>query len=75
MLVNLRPFTRLCEEKYYETFKETLNNKSYKAVAEIFDKYLNFLRKENGSLSTFWMSYVDLVEILIDMNRASREGV
>ena len=33
-----------------------------------------FLRCENGKLSEFWVSYLDLVDILLAMIRTSREG-
>ena len=40
----------------------------------VFQDYLDFLRTENGGLSTFWMSYVDMVEIVLGLVCASREG-
>ena len=43
-------------------------------VLQRFQDYLDFLRTENGDLSTFWMSYVDMVEIVLGLVRASREG-
>ena len=36
--------------------------------------YLDYLRNKKGKLSSFWMSYIDLVDILLNMVRASREG-
>ena len=32
------------------------------------------LRSANGDLSAFWMSYIDLVNLLLEFIRASREG-
>ena len=43
-------------------------------VLQRFQNYLDFLRTENGDLSTFWMSYVDMVEIVLGLVCASREG-
>ena len=43
-------------------------------VLQRFQDYLDFLRTENGDLSTFWMSYVNVVEIVLGLVRASREG-
>ena len=37
-------------------------------------KYLDHLRNSNGKLSNSWMSYLDIVEILLNLLRASREG-
>ena len=40
-----------------------------------WNEYLDFLRHDNGNLSAFWMSYVDIVgDILLGLLRASREG-
>ena len=36
--------------------------------------YLDLLRNDNGKLSSFWMSYVDMVEIILGLLRSSREG-
>ena len=30
---------------------------------QFFDKYVEFLRYENGKLSKFWLAYLDMVEI------------
>ena len=39
-----------------------------------WNEYLDFLRHDNGNLSEFWMSYVDIVgDILLGLLRASRE--
>ena len=38
-------------------------------------QFLSYLRHDNGNLSTFWMSYVDMVgDILLGLIRVSREG-
>ena len=37
--------------------------------------FLEHLRHNNGELSAFWMSYIDMVEdVLLGLLRASREG-
>ena len=46
----------------------------FQLVHSCSQDYLDFLRTENGDLSTFWMSYVDMVEIVLGLVRASREG-
>ena len=35
---------------------------------------MEHLRKTNGPLSAFWLSYIDMVELMLHMIRASREG-
>lgn len=42
--------------------------------AKFFEMYLNNLRSENCKLSEFWTLYIDMVEILLGLLRASREG-
>ena len=39
-----------------------------------FQQYLDILRNRNGSMSAFWVTYIDLVELLLNLPRASREG-
>ena len=38
------------------------------------DKYLKYLHGSNGKLYNFWMSYIDMVGILLNLLRVSREG-
>ena len=57
-----------------ETWLEFQLVHSCSHVLQRFQDYLDFLRTENGDLSTFWMSYVDMVEIVLGLVRASREG-
>ena len=54
-------------------FSEILENNVLNAVHERFQQYLNKLRSDNGTMSAFWMSYVDLTSLMLDFIRASRE--
>jgi hypothetical protein len=55
--------------------EEILNSSEFEAVIDLWNKYLAHLRHDNGDLSAFWMSYIDMVEgILLNLLRASREG-
>ena len=51
-----------------------MENPSFSCVVELIDKYLNHLRHSNGNLSAFWISYIDIVEIMLGLLRSSREG-
>lgn len=51
-----------------------MKNQPYSEFIVLYDKYLGYLRNSNGKLSSFWMSYLDIVEILLNLLRASREG-
>ena len=57
------------------SYQETVVHPTFTSVAELFQEYLDHLRHHNGPLSSFWMSYVDIVEsILLGLLRAAREG-
>lgn len=52
-----------------------LVTQDFKDLKIMWSQFLNHLRKSNGDLSAFWMSYVDMVEdIILGLLRASREG-
>ncbi len=57
-----------------ESFQLVLENKSFVRIMDLLDVYQEVLRVGNGCLSKFWMSYIDMVEILLGLIRASREG-
>ena len=64
----------LCKDVSKVKLKDVLDNQSYICIMEHFSTYLNSLRDKNGSFSAFWMSYIDMVEIMLGLIRASREG-
>lgn len=44
-------------------------------VHDLWNQFILYLRYENGDLSAFWMSYIQVVEdVLLGLIRASREG-
>ena len=46
----------------------------YVHIMQLFHQYLDLLRNDNGNLSSFWMSYVDMVEIILGLLRSLREA-
>lgn len=56
------------------TLNDTLMNTSVSTTINRFTEYLDHLRIHQGKLASFWMSFLDMVEILLGMIRASREG-
>ena len=56
------------------SLKQVLDNSSCTCTMKLFGVYIEFLRGGNGNLSTFWLSYMDMVEILLRLIRASRDG-
>ena len=57
-----------------ENLENVLHHPSSGILFKLFSIYLSVLRQENGDLSQFWMSYIDMVEIVLGLIRASREG-
>ena len=40
----------------------------------IFDVYKEYCKEDNGPLKVFWNSYLEMVEVLMNFVRATREG-
>lgn len=60
----------LCEDRHDEIFKSRV----FQRFCDLFAEYTVHLRNTNGPLSAFWMSYINMIELLLHMIRASREG-
>jgi hypothetical protein len=65
---------KLQSELTQDQLEELLQNPSCRRILQLFNMYMNFLRSDNGDLSAFWMSYMDMVEVVLGLIRASREG-
>lgn len=70
----LRATSSLCEDVCQAAVREMMDSQCCDEIFKMFEVYLDYLRKENGPLSAFWMSYVDMVEVMLGLIRASREG-
>ena len=57
-----------------KTFEEVLSYPSFEALAILFKKYLDSLCTNGGDLAAYWMTYIDAVQIMLNLLRASREG-
>ena len=55
-------------------FKKHMTSTSSVNFVKLFDNYIEFLRHEKGKLSKFWLSYLDMLESVLRLLRASREG-
>ena len=64
----------LCTNTCSETFKCVLNDRTCQKVLEYFREYTRHLKESNGPLSKFWMQYVEMVEIMLGLLWADREG-
>ena len=63
-------YNDLCQRE----FDAVMKSQAYSEFIVLYDKYLDYLRNSNGKLCSFWMSYLDIVETLLNLLRASREG-
>ncbi|XP_053399793.1 uncharacterized protein LOC123523028 [Mercenaria mercenaria] len=65
---------RLHANTCHEQLHEFVSSLPFKHIHELFIMYKNVLRKDCGQLAAFWMSYLDIVEVVLGLIRASREG-
>ena len=64
----------LADELSKERHDEVFKSRVFQRFSDLFAEYTLHLRNTNGPLSEFWMSYIDMIELLLHMIRASREG-
>ena len=50
-----------------KTFTETLSSPVFLLLAEHFEAYKDSLLQHGGPLASFWMSYLDIVDIMLNM--------
>ena len=67
-------FSSLHQDTTQENLEDVLQNPQFARFFDLYQEYLSFLRSDAGSLAEFWMLYVDMVETLLHLIRASREG-
>lgn len=58
----------------HETHTAALRDHYCERINELFNTYLDVLRHDRGPLAAFWITYIDMVEILLGLLRADREG-
>lgn len=64
----------LQDKPCHEALDSVVNSEACTQILERFTEYLTLLRNNSGDLAALWMSYIDLVDILLGLIRASREG-
>ena len=63
------------DETTEESMAELLRSDSCQEVLNLFEVYTQHIRNgEGGDLAAFWMSYVDMVDFVLGLIRAAREG-
>ena len=59
----------------HQNFSDLLDCPQFLELATLWRDFLEHLRHNNGELSEFWMSYIDMIEhVILGLLRASREG-
>ena len=56
------------------THDAAMADESCQMIIDLFLTYLNVLRHEKDQLAAFWMTYVEMVDILLGLLRADKEG-
>lgn len=65
----------MASELNQEQLSNVMSSTQLTELITLWQNFLEHLRTENGELSQFWMSYVDIVEtVVLSLLRASREG-
>ena len=58
-----------------QNFSKLLNSTLLTKLISMWNSFLEHLHRDNGELSAYWMSYIDMVEnIILDLLHGSREG-
>ena len=58
-----------------DNLEAVLTNESVQVILAHYVQYLDELRHSRGQLASFWTSFLDLAGILLDLIRASHEGL
>ena len=72
--LTIKDIKELYDDTCHESMNRVLLNPSCIRILKLFDEFIDSLRTNCGSLSAFWVSYLDLVEIMLGLLRSSREG-
>ena len=56
------------------TLQAVLEDSACIIILNRFTEFMRILSTKSGDLAAYWMSYIDLVGVLLDLIRASREG-
>ncbi len=54
-------------------FEQIPNNSSCTQILDLFGEYTELLRLRSG-IAAFWVTFLDMVEVLLGLIRLSREG-
>ena len=69
----LRSISTLHDDVSQASFTAIMDDASCAQILQLFQDYLGFI-KNSHPLAAFWMSYLDMIEIMLGLLRAAREG-
>ena len=70
----IKGLKQLSDSTYDPEFKDVMRSPLFEEVSKLFPLYSYHLSHSNRKLLKFWMSYVDMTEVLLGLIRATREG-
>ena len=70
----LEDIGRLADGLLKSTVDHIFNSLAFQVLFERSEEYMEHLRKTNVPLSAFWLSYIDMVELMLYMIAASRNA-
>ena len=56
------------------TYEQVIQETNVKTFIDNYHKYLNELKTEGSTMTTFWLSYIDLIKAILDIIFATRSG-
>ena len=62
-------YADLCQSR----LSEVIQNESCARIFMLYNTYFEKLRKQSGQIASFWMSYIDIVDILLGNRSGNRE--
>ena len=74
MTVSLNAVGYLVDDLNKGNHDDVLQLQAFQSLCDRFAGYLDHLKNTNGPMSSFWFSYINMVELLLQMVRASKEG-
>ena len=65
---------RLHDNMSSDSLNSVLKDASCCKILDRFNEYMDYLRFNSGQFASFWISFVDMLEVFLALIRASREG-
>ena len=57
-----------------ENFESSIDSEEFECYYTEYQRFVNYMKCENNPLATFWLSYIDLVSLVLDVIYSTRVG-